>query len=141
MANKITGAVIIKVNGDPILNKAGAVASGLGLSGEASFEVEPVMGDGQFHGFKETPIMPTLEVSITDRSDVKLDTYARIGIGSSPDSVTFESRVGSDGKLGKIYTLQNPVCTRNFKITAGEGETTIKFIGDYWQEQSQVSTP
>ena len=42
MAN-ITGRIEVLVNGVPRLNKAGAKASGIGVSGQPAFELKPVM--------------------------------------------------------------------------------------------------
>lgn len=128
---KVTGAVEIFVDGTPLLNKAGAVASGIGLSGEPNFELEPVMGDTGYHGYKETPIMAQLEVSVTDRNDVMIDSLARIGLGTDESTIVFRARGGT----GKSWTLKNPVCTRNIGLTAGEGETRLRYVGDYWIER------
>jgi hypothetical protein len=101
----------------------------MGLSGEMSVELKPVIGETGIHGFVEEPVPPTCEVTITDRDDVSLDEIARIrGNGT----VIFRAAGG-----GKMYTLVNATCTRNFTLKAGEGETTIKFIGTYWQEATQ----
>jgi hypothetical protein len=119
----ITGRVEILVNGDLLLNKAGAVASGLGISGEQSYEVSEVIGDTGFHGVTETPIMARCEV------DTMLDTLAQIkGTGT----IIFRGATG-----GKVYTMDGAYCTRNFSLTAGEGETTVAFIGPYWTESTQ----
>lgn len=140
MPNRITGSVIITADTIELLNKEGAVASGIGISGAANFEIEPVMGDGQFHGYKETPVMAQLEVTITDRDDRMLDDIAKIGTEDKTVSVIFRTRSGTLGGAGKAYSMMNPVCTRNFSVTAGEGETPIKFVGEYWTE-SLNATP
>ena len=125
---RITGRVEVLVNGSPILNKAGATASGLGLSGEPAFELKEVIGDGGLHGFVEEPVVAKLEVTVSDRDDISLDAFARIrGNGT----VIFRAAGG-----GKSYTINDATCTRNFSLTAGEGETTLIFIGSYWTEAS-----
>lgn len=126
MAARITGRVEVIVNGNYLLNKAGAVASGLGLSGQQNFELAPIMGDTGIHGFTETPIIAQVEVTITDRDDISLNDLAAV---REDGTVTYRS-AGS----GKSYVLNNATCTRNFSITAGEGETPIKFVGAYWTE-------
>ena len=128
MAGRITGAVEVLVDGVPLLNKAGAIASGIGLSGEPNFELEAVMGDTGLHGFKETPIMAQLEVTITDRDDLPLNTYAKI---RENGTCIFRSRTS-----GKVYTMTLATCTRNITVTAGEGETPLKFVGAYWTEDT-----
>ena len=128
MPARITGRVEVIVNGELLLNKAGAVASGIGLSGEPNFELEPIIGDSGIHGYKETPIVAQVEVTITDRDDVSLNDLAVI---RENGTVIFRS-AGS----GKVYTMDSATCTRNFAITAGEGETPIKFVGPYFVEST-----
>lgn len=123
---RITGTVEVLVNGQLLLNKAGAVASGIGLSGEPNFELKEVMGDTGLHGFVEEPIMASLEVTVSDRDDIKLSDFAAI---RENGTVIFRSR----GK-GKAYTMTNATCTRNFSVTAGEGETPLKFLAPAWTE-------
>ena len=61
---RITGTVEILVNGQLLLNKSGATASGIGLSGEPNFELKEVVGDTGLHGFVEEPVMAGLEVTV-----------------------------------------------------------------------------
>ena len=126
---RITGRVECLVNGDLLLNKAGAVASGLGLSGEPNFELKEVMGDSGLHGFVEEPVVAMLEVTITDRDDVSIDDLARI---RQDGTVIFRAAKG-----GKSYIMNEATCTRNITVTAGEGETPLKFIGAYWLESTE----
>ena len=128
MAGRITGAVEVILDGVPLLNKAGAVASGIGLSGEANFELKEVMGDNGIHGFTEEPIVAMLEVTVTDRDDVMLTNIAAV---RENGTVIFRSR-----NKGKVYTMTQATCTRNFSVTGGEGETPIKFIGGFWTEST-----
>ena len=126
---KITGRVEVLVNNQLLLNKSGAVASGVGLSGSPSFEVNPVLGDGGMHGVTETPVPAQLEVTVTDRDDVSLAALASI---IQNGTVIFR---GANG--GKSYTMPGATCKRNFSITAGEGETPLVFFGPYWTESVQ----
>lgn len=126
---RITGRVEVLVNGQLLLNKAGAVASGLGISGEPAMELEAVVGDSGLHGFTEKPVVAQLEVTVTDRDDVKLTNLAKI---RENGTIIFRAAGG-----GKSYTMEGATCTRNFSITAGEGETPLKFIGAYWTENVQ----
>jgi Na+-transporting NADH:ubiquinone oxidoreductase subunit NqrA len=123
---RITGRVEVIVNGTPLLNKEGATAEGIGISGEPNFELEPVGGDTGLHGFKETYVPARLEVTVTDRDDVSLSDLARI---KGNGTVIFRAAGG-----GKVYTLNGATCMRNFTVTAGEGETTVVFVGPYWTE-------
>lgn len=124
---KITGRVEIIVNGLMLLNKAGATASGLGLSGEPNFEKEAVVGDTGIHGYVDKPITARCEVTITDRSDLLLDTLARV---DGDGTIIFRSAGGT----GKTYTMDGATCLRNFTVTGGQGETTVTFEGAYWTE-------
>ncbi len=128
---KITGRIEVIVNSQMLLNKSGAVASGIGISGEPSMELTPVMGDGGLHGFTEAPVMAQLEVTVSDRGDVSLDAFARI---KQNGTVIFRAAGG-----GKVYTMENATCLRNFSVTGGEGETPLKFVGAYWTESTENS--
>jgi hypothetical protein len=127
--NRITGRVEVIVNGVPLLNKAGAEASGIGLSGEPNFSLKEVLGDTGVHGFVEEPTVAKVDVTITDRSDISLDTLARI---RENGTVIFRAAGG-----GKIYTMNNATCMRNFTVTGGEGETKVSFVGPYWIEGTE----
>jgi hypothetical protein len=129
MSGRITGRVEVLINNKLLLNKAGAVASGVGLSGEQAFELNPVVGDSGIHGFVETPIVCACEVTVTDRDDIKLDDFARV---RENGTVIFRTAGG-----GKSYVMEAATCTRNFSITAGEGETPLRFVGNYWTEQTE----
>jgi hypothetical protein len=126
---KITGRVEVLANGNLLLNKAGAKASGVGLSGQQAFERKPVMGDTGYHGSVEEPVMAQLEVTLTDRDDVSVDELARI---HDDGTVVFRAANG-----GKAYILEGATCANNMEITAGEGETPVKFYGPYWTETNQ----
>lgn len=129
MTGKVTGRCEILVNGQMLLNKTGAVASGIGISGEAPYELESVTGESAHHGFVEKPVEAALEVTVTDRDDVSLDTLARV---RENGTVILRAAKG-----GKVYTMQNATCTRNFRLTTGEGETALKFVGPYWTESKE----
>jgi hypothetical protein len=125
MAN-ITGRVEITVNGKLLLNKAGAIARGIGQSGLASFERTSVQGDSGHHGYIDTPIMAECEVTVTDRDDIVLSEFATI---NGDGTVVFRARGG-----GKSYIMYNATCLGNFELTAGEGETSLRFQGATWIE-------
>jgi hypothetical protein len=127
--SRITGRVEVSVNGNLLLNKSGAAASGIGISGEQAMELKEVLGDTGLHGFTETPIAAMLEVTVTDREDVSLSDLAKI---RENGTIVFRAAGG-----GKSYTMEGATCTRNIKITAGEGETPLKFIGAFWTETKQ----
>jgi hypothetical protein len=128
---RITGRIEILVNGVPLLNKAGAVASGIGISGEPNFKLSAVIGDSGFHGFKEEPIMAQVEVTVSDRSDIDISSLASI---RENGTIIFRSAGG-----GKVYTMEGATCTRDISITGGEGETKLVFVGPYWTETTSES--
>ena len=128
---KITGNVEVLVNGNLLLNKAGAVANGIGKSGQPLFELEQIMGDTGPHGFIEKPIFASCEVTVTDRDDIRLSDFAEIRENAT---VIFRARGG-----GKVYTMEGATCMGNFSLTAGEGEVPIKFVGPFWTETTSAS--
>jgi hypothetical protein len=122
MPGTITGRVEIRVNGESLLIKSGAKATGIG-----GYERMPVMGDSGYHGYTEdSSNIPTCEFSLTDRSDKTLESLAVIDDGT----LVFEAMNG-----GKVYIMRHAVCKRNFDLTAGEGEVAISFFGPSWEEQ------
>lgn len=123
---KITGRVEVVVNGELLLNKPGAVASGIGVSGEPAMERAAVVGDTGLHGFTQNPVMAQCEVTITDRDDISLSELASI---NGDGTVVFRASGG-----GKVYTMNNATCLGNFTLTGGEGETSVVFQGSAWVE-------
>jgi len=124
---RITGRIELTVNGNLMLTKSGSTTiNGLGLSGMPNYELKEVMGDTGIQGFVEDPIPATCEFNITDRDDVKIDTIAAI----RENGTIVVSAAGG----GKVYTLSGATCKRNIKLTSGEGETAVTFIGNYWVE-------
>jgi len=123
---KITGRIEVLVNNELLLNKAGAVANGIGISGQPNFELEQISGDTGPHGFIEKPIPATCEVTVTDRDDIMLTDLASV---FENGTIIFRAAGG-----GKVYTMEGATCLRNFSLTGGEGEVPITFIGPFWTE-------
>jgi len=126
---RITGRLEVLINGQLLLNKEGATASGIGVSGEPAMELEPVMYDGGIAGFTEKPVVAKVEVTIIDREDVSLSSLAKV---RENGTLIFRAAGG-----GKAYVADGATCTRNFSITGGSGETPIVFIAPYWTELVQ----
>lgn len=123
---KITGRVEIVVNGNLLLNKAGAVASGIGISGEIAVQRNPVLGDSGLHGSVEENIVAQVEVTVTDRDDISLSALAAI---NGDGTIIFRAAGG-----GKVYIMNNATSQGNFSVTAGEGEVALVFFGAFWTE-------
>ncbi len=128
---KITGRIEVLVNNELLLNKAGAVASGIGISGQPNFELAAVIGDSGAHGYTETPIQARCEVTVTDRDDIPLSDIALI---RENGTVIFRASGG-----GKVYTMEGATCLRNFTLTGGEGETTVIFEAPFWTETTSTT--
>ena len=126
---KVTGRVEVLVNGQMLLNKNGATASGIGESGKPAIKREPIVGDTGLHGYKETIEVARLSVSITDRDDVILSDLAAI---NGNGTVIMRAAMG-----GKVYTMANATFLTPASVTAGEGDTKIEFGGPYWTETTQ----
>ena len=124
---KITGRIEVLVNGQLLLNKAGASAMGIGISGKPLFEKKLVMGDTGPHGSTDEPIAARCEVTVTDRDDIMLSDFASIPVGGA--TIIFRSAGG-----GKEYTMEGATCLGNFTVTGGEGETPMVFEGPFWTE-------
>lgn len=124
---RITGRVEVMVNGEILLNKSGAIASGIGISGQPNFELESIVGDsGTPHGYIEKPIPARCEVTVTDRDDIMLTDFAKI---REDGTIKFRTAGG-----GKAYIMEGATCLRNFTLTAGEGEVPLIFEGPFWTE-------
>ena len=123
---KITGRIEVIVNGKILLNKAGAVASGIGVSGRPPIKREPIIGDTGYHGDKETMVPAKVSVSVSDRDDIKLSDFAEI---QGNGTIIFRAAGG-----GKIYVMHSATCAGDISVTGGEGETKLEFYGPYWIE-------
>jgi hypothetical protein len=125
---RITGRVEVLANGVLLLSKSGATANGIGVSGYPAIERRVVMGTSGIHGFVEEPVEASCEVTLTDRDDVSLSQLAAI---EGDGTIIFRTYGG-----GKVYTLANATCVSNLKLTGGEGEVPLKFIGPSWTEST-----
>ncbi len=123
---QITGRVEVLVNGELLLNKAGAVAEGIGVSGMPNFEREAIVGDTGTHGYAERPIQARCVVTVTDRDDIMLSDFAAI---NGDGTIIFRA-----ARSGKVYTMHNATNLGNITLTSGDGETELRFEGPYWVE-------
>lgn len=127
---RVTGRVEILVNGKIMLNKTGATASGIGISGQPCVKREPIVGDTGIHGYKETIEPSKLDVKVTDRDDISLNDLA--AIYENGTIIMRAAQWGLPG--GKVYTMHNATCEGAITMTTGEGETTVVFYGPFWTE-------
>jgi len=127
----VTGRVEIVLNGITLLNKSGAVASGIGESGKPPIKREPIMGETGQHGIKETVMSARLAVTVTDRDDVRLSDFAAI---KENGTLIFRAARG-----GKVYTMNQATCAGDIALTAGEGETKLEFFGPMWTEGTSLT--
>lgn len=128
---KVTGRIIVTVNGVQLLNKAGFQAQGIGESGKPPVKREPIIGDTGVHGDKETIVAARCTGSITDRDDIMLSEFAKI---QGNGTVVFKAASG-----GKVYTLDGATCAGDLSVTGGEGEVKIEFYGNAWIESTSQS--
>ena len=127
---KVTGRVNVFINGKMLLNKAGAKATGIGISGQPNVERKGIMTDAGPAGYIENVVPARCEVTIVDRTDQSLSELVEIfGDGT----IIFQT----SGGTGKVYTMKNATCLGNLSLTAGEGDTTVVFEGPCWQEGVQ----
>lgn len=124
----ITGRVEILANAKLLLSKPGAVASGIGVSGEPGTELTPIFSD-RLDGFTETGVPARLDVTITDRDDISLSEIAKI---FENGTIIFQA-AGS----GKSYIMTKATCLKNLSLTSGQGEVSLSFVGPYWMESTQ----
>ena len=127
---KITGRVEVLVNGVPLLNKEEAKINGVGISGQPAVERVQVFGDSGSHGFIEKPVEASCEVTITDRDDVLISDLMAV---NENGTIIFRANGG-----GKVYTADGATAVMNVSITAGEGETPLKFVVPFWTESVET---
>jgi len=122
----ISGRMRLICNGKVLLNKAGAKIGGIGVSGELPVKKKAVVGESGVHGYVDEVVVAYCEAKLTDRSDQLLSELAAV---NGDGTIIFDSANG-----GKTYTMQNAICVGDLSMTAGEGETDIRFEGSNWLE-------
>ncbi len=131
MAKHVTGRVEVMVNGITLLNKEGAKAIGIGRLHGAPTERTAIIGDTGWHGVVSKYTEAACEVTITDRDDVSLEALEAI---EGDGTIVFRTYGG-----GKTYAMNEASCAAPIEVTAGEGDTTIRFIGPKWIEGVSAS--
>jgi hypothetical protein len=122
----VTGRVEVLVDGITLLQKTGAVASGIGVTGRHAFKRKAIMSENGIAGFVEEPIEAACELTLVDRDDLLLDTLAQI---NQTGTVIFRAARG-----GKVYAMYEATCESDMSVTSGEGDTKVRFVGKKWTE-------
>lgn len=120
MANKVSGTIELKVDGETYLAK-GSFTYGLGKPTR-----ETILGSDKVHGFKEMPSTPFIEGDITDDGTFSLDKF-----GNITDS-TVTLGLGN----GKIMVLRNAWTTNKDGLSGQteDGNLSIRFEGRSMEE-------
>ncbi len=110
---KVTGVVILRIDGESIRSKEGA---SLEIGG---FERTPIIADGQVIGYSEKPV-PSLVV-------------ATLAHTSTTDLIAIRNMVDVTGVFetdtGTRYTIAGMFNTKPPKLTGGEGDVNVEFAG------------
>ena len=114
MANRRVGGIIfVKVDGQ-LFNAKGAFDYNLGV-----LKREAVAGQDAIHGFKEVPQVPMIEGTITDDSDLNLQSLLE----------TRDATVTIELANGKVIVLQEAWYAADGNVNTEEGEVEVRFEG------------
>lgn len=114
MANKRVGGIIeLKVNGSVYAAK-GSFSWNLGRH-----KRESITGHDSYHGFKELPQVGFIEGTITDSSEISVETLVNV----------VDATVTLALPNGKIFVLRNAIFTGEGTVTTEEGEIAVRFEG------------
>jgi hypothetical protein len=119
MSNQVTGRAYIRFDGVLLASREGAKLNWGGV------KREPVVGN-DVHGFAESVDTPELECNISHKSDTSLQTLANI----TDATITFEC------DTGPVYTLRHAWIAEPPKLTAKDGEVSLKFNAQTCEEQA-----
>lgn len=112
--SRVGGLLFVKVNGVQFKAKATSFTYNLG-----SNKKEGIVGVDSVHGYKELPVLPFFEGTITD--DAALDVKSLIG----QNDVTVTAELAN----GKVFVLRNAWFAGDTDITTEEGEIPFRFEG------------
>lgn len=118
MSSQVTGICIIKVNGKILRSKEGAKIK---LGGK---ERTAVTGHSVY-GYSEKVVPAEIEATIADTRDTDLREM----------SDWVGARVLFETDTGKTYLVTNAFTTEPVELTGGEGDATLKMMGDPAIEQ------
>lgn len=112
-ANRVAGVCFLKVDG-------------VQYSLRGSFKVQGIMtqksgvaGLDGVHGYKEVPVVPSIDGEITDSPTLSIAAFQNIT----------DSTVTAEMATGKTYILQNAWYAGTAELEGDEGKITVKFEG------------
>lgn len=113
MNRRVGGVIFFKVDGELFQAK-----------GEFTYRINPtkremIAGQDGVHGFKEEPVVPYIEGSITDSDELDLEGFQAI----RDATVTLELA------NGKVIQLREAVYAHDGEVTTSEGEIGVRFEG------------
>lgn len=113
-SEKLTGILIFQMDGVSMRSKdKGSIEMG-------GYERKPQYADGKLIGYTETPIAAKVECTSVHGSKTNVDKLHN-AVSVSITCVT---------DTGKKYLVANAFSTRPGKLTGGEGDLSLEFVGD-----------
>jgi len=110
---RVGGIINLKINGQ-LYKAKGAFDYDLGIA-----KKEGIVGMDKVHGYKEIPVVPYIEGSITDDSNISFEQLAK----------TTEATITLELANGKTIVLRNGWWASNSKGNTEEGEIEARFEG------------
>lgn len=110
---QITGAATVRVDGEELLTEVG------GTFNPGGFEREAQMGARGVQGFKQTPVAPSITVTVRHTEDTDLVRLSNITDGT----VLFETDTGQSWLMRRAFVTEPP------ELNAGEGTFDLNFSG------------
>lgn len=114
MANRRVGGILfLRLDGELFQAK-----------GEATYDIgvakrEAVVGQDGVHGFKETPKVPFIEITLTDNDELDLEALFNFRDGTALLQLA----------NGKTIVLREAFYAGEGTVTTGEGEISARFEG------------
>ncbi len=96
----------------------------------AAFQREGVVGLDRVHGFKQTPVIPYIEVELSDQPTLSLANLMGVSVGT----VTVELI------NGKTYVLREAYCATAVELNVDDGMFQIRFEGAKGEELLAAAT-
>ncbi|SDK32104.1 phage tail tube protein [Billgrantia gudaonensis] len=110
---QITGKASVKVDGTELLSDVGATLNVGGVEREA------VVGPRGVQGYRETPVAPTITVTVRHTEDTDILAMARI----TGATVLFETDTGRSMLMRRAFVTEPP------ELDASNGNFDLNFSG------------